>query len=106
MTGTWTHHYKLYYHMSPEGHIWLDAKNHPIPLNSQLVGHIESIKPHIYWQSRVTQTGIHSSVTLPQRGGAVIVLSSLNTLLSIPHPLVPFKMNLECWIISGLGLSI
>ena len=63
--------YKLYYHMSPEGHIWLDAKNNPIPLNSQLVGHIESIKPHTYWQSRVAQTGIHSSVTLPQRGGAV-----------------------------------
>ena len=37
--------YKLYYHMSPEGHIWLDAKNNPIPLNSQLVGHIESIDP-------------------------------------------------------------
>ena len=26
--------YKLYYHMSPGGHIWLDAKNNPIPLNS------------------------------------------------------------------------
>ena len=50
--------YKLYYHMSLEGHIWLDAKNNPIPLNSQLVGHTESIKPHTYWQSRVTQTGI------------------------------------------------
>ena len=40
--------YKLYYHMSPEGHIWLDAKNNPIPLNSQLVGHIGSIDPHTY----------------------------------------------------------
>ena len=63
--------YKLYYHMSPEGHIWLDAKNNPIPLNSQLVGHIESIDPHTYWQSRATWTSIHSSVTPPQRGGAV-----------------------------------
>ena len=33
--------YKLYYHMSPKGHIQLDAKNNLIPLNSQLVGHIE-----------------------------------------------------------------
>ena len=31
--------YKLYYHMSPKGHIWLDAKNNLTPLNSQLVGH-------------------------------------------------------------------
>ena len=57
--------------MSPEGHIWLDAKNNPIPLNSQLVGHIESIDPHTYWQSRATWTSIHSSVTPPQREGAV-----------------------------------
>ena len=63
--------YKLDYHMSPEGHIWLDAKNIPIPLNSQLVGHIESINPHTYWQSGATRTSIHSSVTPPQRGGAV-----------------------------------
>ena len=49
----------------------MDAKNNPIPLNSQLVGHIESIDPHTYWQSRATQTSIHSSVTPPQRGGAV-----------------------------------
>ena len=55
----------------PEGHIWLDAKNNPIPLNSQLVGHIESIDPHTYWQSRATQTSIHSSVTPSQRGRAV-----------------------------------
>ena len=57
--------------MSPEGHIWLDAKNNPIHLNSQLVGHIESIDPHIHWQSRATRTSIHSSVTPPQREGAV-----------------------------------
>ena len=57
--------------MSPESHIWLDAKNNPIPLNSQLVGHIESIDPHTYWQSRATWTSIHSSATPPQRGGTV-----------------------------------
>ena len=57
--------------MSPKGHIWLDAKNNPIHLNSQLVEHIESIKPYTYWQPRFTQTGIHSSVTLPQMRGAV-----------------------------------
>ena len=43
--------YKLHYHTSPDGHIWLDAKNNPIPLNSQLVGHIELIEPHTYWKS-------------------------------------------------------
>ena len=88
--------YKLYYHMSPEGHIWLDAKNNPIPLNSQLVGHIESIDPHTYWQSRATWTSIHSSVTPPQRGGAV------NSTAVMQQPLqhtsqtspVPFIMNL------------
>ena len=63
--------YKSYYHMSPEGHIWLDATNNAIPLNSQLGGHIESIDPHTYWQSRATWTSIHSSVTPPQRGGVV-----------------------------------
>ena len=63
--------YKLYYHMSPEGHIWLDAKSNPIPLSSKLVGHIELIDPHAYWQSRATWTSIHSSVTPPQKGGAV-----------------------------------
>ena len=49
---------------------WM-LKNNPIPLNSQLVGHIESIDPHAYWQSRATWTSIHSSVTPSQRGGAV-----------------------------------
>ena len=63
--------YKLYYHMSPEGHIWLDAKNNTIPLNSQLVGHIELIDPNTNWQSRATWRNIHSSVTPCQRGGAV-----------------------------------
>ena len=86
--------YKLYYHVSPEGHIWLDAKNDPIPLNSQLVGHIESIDPHTSLQSRATQTSIHSSVTPPQRGGAVNSTAVLNSHLSTPHPLVPFIMNL------------
>ena len=86
--------YKLYYHMSPEGHIWLDAKNNPIPLNSQLVGHIESIDPYTYWQSRATRTSIHSSVTPPKGEGQSIVLQSLNSHLSTPHPLVPFILNL------------
>ena len=63
--------YTLHYHMSPKKHIWLDAKNNTIPLNSQLVGHIEFINPNTYWQSRATWTNIHSLVTPLQRGGAV-----------------------------------
>ena len=37
--------YKLYYHMSPEGRIWLDAKNNPIPLNSQHVDTLNQLIP-------------------------------------------------------------
>ena len=37
--------YKLHYHTSPEGHLWLDAKKNLIPKAQQLTGHIESIDP-------------------------------------------------------------
>ena len=53
--------YKLHCHTSPEGHIWFDAKNNTIPLNSQLVGHIELIDPNTYWQSRATWTNVLQS---------------------------------------------
>ena len=63
--------YKTFYHMSPEGEIWLDAKNRPIPLTLPLTGHIQSMDPHAYWQSRVTRSGPHSLEAPPIRGGVV-----------------------------------
>ena len=64
--------YQKYYHTSPEGHLWLDAKKNLIILKSQtLTGHIESVNPQIYWQSRVTRTGFHSLEASAQRGSVV-----------------------------------
>ena len=96
--------YKLYYHMSPEGHIWLDAKNNPIPLNSQLVGHIESIDPHTYWQSRALRTSIHSSVTPPQRGGAVNSTAATQQPPQHTSPTSPIQNEFEVLDNFWLGL--
>ena len=41
--------YQKYYHTSPEGHLWLDAKKNLIPKTQTLTGHIESVDPQIYW---------------------------------------------------------
>ena len=63
--------YQKYYHTSPEGHLWLDAKKNLIPKTQILTGHIESVDPQIYWQSRVTRTGFHSLEAPVQKGGVV-----------------------------------
>ena len=63
--------YKLHYHTSHEGHLWLDAKKNLIPKTQQLTGHIESVDPQIYWQSRVTRTGFHSLEAPAQKGGVI-----------------------------------
>ena len=63
--------FKLYYHTNEEGHVWLNAKNSPILLTQPLVGHIDSKDPYELWHSRATRTGVYSSVTPPQPGGAV-----------------------------------
>ena len=63
--------YQKYYHTSPEGHLWLDAKKNLIPKTQRLTGHIESVDPQIYWQSRVTRTGFHSLKAPAQRSGVV-----------------------------------
>ena len=49
----------------------LDVKKNLIPKTQTLTGHIESVDPQIYWQSRVTRTGFHSLETRAQRGGVV-----------------------------------
>ena len=41
--------YQIYYHTSPEGHLWLDAKKNLVPKTHTLTGHIESVDPQIYW---------------------------------------------------------
>ena len=81
--------------MSPKGHIWLDAKNNTIPLNSQLVGHIELIDPNTYWQSRATWTNIHSSVTPPKRGGAVNSTAGTQQPPQHTSPTSPIQNELE-----------
>ena len=75
--------YKLHYHTSPEGHLWLDAKKNLIPKSQQLTGHIESIDPQIYWQSMVTRTGFHSLEAPVQKGG---VVNSTSITQQPPHP--------------------
>ena len=52
--------YQLVYHSNQHGHIWLDAKQRPIPLAQTLTGHIDSIDPVLLWKSRVTREGYHS----------------------------------------------
>ena len=52
--------YQLVYHSNQHGHIWLDAKQRPIPLTQTLTGHINSIDPVLLWKSRVTREGYHS----------------------------------------------
>ena len=49
----------------------MDAKKNLIPKTQTLTGHIESVDPHIYWQSRVTRTGFHSLKAPAQKGGVV-----------------------------------
>ena len=63
--------YQIYYHTSTEGHLWLDAKKNLIPKTQTLTGHIKSVDPQIYWQSRVTRTGFHSLKAPAQKGGVV-----------------------------------
>ena len=63
--------YQKYYHTSPEGHLWLDAKKISISKTQTLTRHIESVDPQIYWQSRVTRTGFHSLEAPAQKGGVV-----------------------------------
>ena len=52
--------YQLVYYTDQNGHIWLDAKNRPIPLTQILTGHINSTDPVLLWNSRVTREGYHS----------------------------------------------
>ena len=80
---------KLHYHTSPEGHLWLDAKKNLIPKTQQLTGHIESIDPQIYWQSRVTRTGFHSLEAPAQKGGVVNSTSITNS-----HPNTQYQQVL------------
>ena len=54
--------YKLYFHTSMEGHVWLDGKGKPIPLDQPLVNHVDS--------SRCTRKSIHPKDTHPRKEGA------------------------------------
>ena len=49
----------------------MDAKKNLIPKTQTLNGHIESVDPQIYWQSRVARTGFHSLEAPAQKGSVV-----------------------------------
>ena len=59
--------YRLYFHTSMEGNVWLDGKGKPIPLDQPLVNHVDSISPQELWNSRCTRTSIHPKDT-PKKG--------------------------------------
>ena len=61
--------YKLYFHTSREGNVWLDGKGKPVPLDQPLVSHVDSISPIELWNSRCTRKSIHSQGHSPQKGG-------------------------------------
>ena len=63
--------YHLVYHSNQHGHIWLDAKNRPIPLTQTLTGHINSTDPVLLWNSRVTREGYHSVPAAISKGSAI-----------------------------------
>ena len=47
--------YKLYFHTSREGYIWLDGKCKPIPLDQPLVNQAVTISPKELRNSRSTE---------------------------------------------------
>ena len=51
--------YKLYFHTSMEGNVWLDGKGKPIPLDQPLVNQVDSISPTELWNSRCNRKSIH-----------------------------------------------
>ena len=62
--------YKLYFHTSMEGNVWLDGKGKPIPLDQPLVNQVDSISPTGFLNSRCTRKGIHPKDTPHRKGGA------------------------------------
>ena len=64
----------------------MDAKKNLIPKTQTLTGHIESVDPQIYWQSRVTRTGFHSLEAPAQKGG---VVNSTSITQQIPQYTTP-----------------
>ena len=59
--------YQKYFHVNEQGHVWLDGKNNPIPLNQKLIKGIYSIPPHTLWSGRHTRSGVHSTELHPIR---------------------------------------
>ena len=62
--------YKLYFHTSMEGNVWLDEKGKPIPPDQPLVNHVDSISPTEMWNSRCSRKSIHPKDTPPEKGAA------------------------------------
>ena len=62
--------YKLYFHTSREGNVWLDRKGKPIPLDQPLFSNLDSISPTEFWNSRCTRKSIQPEDTPLRKGGA------------------------------------
>ena len=62
--------YKLYFHTSMEGNVWLDGKGKPIPLDQPSVNQVDSISQKELWNSRCTRKSIHPKDTPPRKGAA------------------------------------
>ena len=87
----------------------MDAKKNLIPKTQTLTGHIESVDPQIYWQSRVTRTGFLSLEAPAQRGGVVNSTSIIqqppqhtiptSPILQLPQDIDPNDPTLQ-WVLS------
>ena len=78
--------YKLYFHTSMEGNVWLDGKGKPIPLDQPLVNQALTISPYELWNGRCTRTSIHPKDTPPRQRGAYNSTAVDKDIPNFQHP--------------------
>ena len=83
--------YAKFYHTNSAGDIWLDGKNHPIPLEHPLTTHVSFIDAKSLWHARQTRSKIHPQVSQPQKGGPYNSTSLDNTVPPLSNPASPIK---------------
>ena len=84
--------YKLYFHTSLEGNVWLDGKDKPIPLDKPLVNQACTISPYELWNGRCTTTSIHPKDT-PLRQG--VAYNSTEVDKDTPNFNIPLSPTME-----------
>ena len=87
--------YKLYFHTSREGNVWLDGKGKPIPLDQTLVSQVDSNSPIELLNNRCTRKSIHPKDTPPRKGGAY---NSTTVDKQTPHLNIPLSTIMETTI--------